>query len=234
MPTKTPAIGLSPTSLRFDATQGGSNPASQTVAVSNTGQGGSTLNWTQTDNAAWLTVTPASGTNSGTLTCSVATGSLVAGTYNATITVSASGASNTPQTVAVTFVVAAQTFIFHGSSTVSGGGTLVSAGVASRSGTSALSGGGSGTLAVVKNAVGISSLFGGGTLVSTGSVPVAGVHGSSATIGGGSFTSHGRSARFEVTAISGGGTLSSSGSKPNDGQGKRVHTDMSAQLLNLY
>src|SRR4029077_7135616 len=42
--TAAPAIGANPTSLSFTAQQGGSNPATQTVTLSNTG--GGTLSWT--------------------------------------------------------------------------------------------------------------------------------------------------------------------------------------------
>ena len=96
-----PAIGASPTSLTFAATQGGANPATQTVSVSNTG--GGTLTWTASDNAPWLTVSPPSGTGNGTLNASVNTASLATGTYTGTITVAASGA--TSRTVSVTLTV---------------------------------------------------------------------------------------------------------------------------------
>lgn len=99
----TPTIGLSPTSLSFSATVGGSNPANKTVSITNTGSG--TLNWSQTDNASWLTVTPASGTAPSTLTAAVNISGLTAGTYNGTITVTATGATNTPQTIPVTLTV---------------------------------------------------------------------------------------------------------------------------------
>ena len=56
----TPTIGVSPTSLSFTATVGGSNPANQTLSITNTGSG--TLNWTASDNATWLTLAPTSGT----------------------------------------------------------------------------------------------------------------------------------------------------------------------------
>ena len=67
-----PAIGASPTSLSFTATQGGGNPATQTVSISNTG--GGTLSWTASDNAAWLTLSPASGTGNGAVTLTATTG----------------------------------------------------------------------------------------------------------------------------------------------------------------
>ena len=100
-----PTIGVSPSSLSFSATVGGNNPANQTISLTNVGAG--TLNWTASDNAAWLTVTPASGTAPSTLTASVNITSLAVGTYNGSITISATGASNTPLSVPVTLTVAA-------------------------------------------------------------------------------------------------------------------------------
>jgi subtilisin family serine protease len=98
-----PTIGVSPTSLSFTATAGGSNPANQTINISNTGAG--TLNFTASDNAPWLTVSPTSGTAPSTLTASVDITGLAAGTYNGTITISATGATNTPVSVPVTLTV---------------------------------------------------------------------------------------------------------------------------------
>ena len=98
--TAAPTITLSPTSLTYTATQGGTNPANQTVALTNTG---GTLNWTVSDDASWLSVSPASGSGSSTLTAAVNTTGLSAGTYNGTITVSATGTSS--KTVAVTLTV---------------------------------------------------------------------------------------------------------------------------------
>jgi hypothetical protein len=99
-----PAIGASPTHLSFAATQGGTNPATQTVTISNTG--GGTLSWSASDNATWLTASPASGTGNGTVTLSVITGTLTMGSYSGTVTLS--GATGvTPVTVPVTFTVTA-------------------------------------------------------------------------------------------------------------------------------
>ncbi len=98
-----PAIGASPTALSFTATQGGANPAAQTLSISNTG--GGTLTWSASDNAAWLTLSPASGTGNGAVTLSASTGTLTAGSYSGAVTMSATGAS--PVTVPVTFTVTA-------------------------------------------------------------------------------------------------------------------------------
>lgn len=101
--TAAPAIGASPSSLSFTAQQSGSNPAAQTLTISNTG--GGTLSWTASDNTPWLTVSPASGTGNGTITVSATLSPLATGTYNGVITLSATGASAV--TIPVTFTITA-------------------------------------------------------------------------------------------------------------------------------
>ena len=96
-----PAIGASPLSLSFTAQQGGANPATQTLNISNTGSG--TLSWTATDNAPWMTLSRTSGTNNGVLIVSVIPGTTSPGTHNGMITLSATGASSV--SVPVTFTV---------------------------------------------------------------------------------------------------------------------------------
>jgi hypothetical protein len=63
--------------------------------------GGGTLSWPTSDNAAWLTLSPVSGTNSGTVTTSVNLTGLAAATYSAIITVAASVSTNCPQQIPV-------------------------------------------------------------------------------------------------------------------------------------
>jgi hypothetical protein len=105
-PTSTlPTIGYTPTSLSFTAYPS-VNPTAQTIGILNSGTG--TLNWTVTDNAAWLTLSPTSGSSTGetdTVTASVSVTGLTAGNYNATITIAATGAANTPQTVPVSLLI---------------------------------------------------------------------------------------------------------------------------------
>ncbi len=100
-PTSNPIINLSVPSLTFTGTSGASNPSAQSFAISNTGTG--TLTWTAGDNAAWLSLSPASGTNTGTVAATVNLAGLAAGTYSGTITVSATGA--TSKTLPVSFTV---------------------------------------------------------------------------------------------------------------------------------
>lgn len=100
-----PAIGLAPTSLTFSAPQGGTNPSAQTVAISNTGTG--SLSWNASSAASWLTVSPASGSGAGSLAVTANVAALSSGTYTSAITVTGTGATNSPQTIPVTFTVSA-------------------------------------------------------------------------------------------------------------------------------
>ena len=103
-----PTISLSPTSLTFSATAGGSNPASQNLTVSNSGGGTLATPTTQINygsGSGWLSVQVQGSSAPFTLVTQPATGSLAAGTYTATVNVSSTGASNTPQSYTVTFTV---------------------------------------------------------------------------------------------------------------------------------
>ena len=98
-----PNIGASPSSLSFITEQGGPNPSSQTLEIQNSGSG--TLDWSATDDADWLSLSPTSGSCSSgeinNVTVSVDVTGITTGDYSATITISAPEATNTPQTVAV-------------------------------------------------------------------------------------------------------------------------------------
>jgi hypothetical protein len=103
--TSTPTISRSPSSLSASCSQG-SNAPSQTFEVWNSG--GGTLSYALGTTASWVSCTPASGTSTGEsdpITVSYSTSGLAAGTYSATITIAAAGASNSPQTVPVTLNV---------------------------------------------------------------------------------------------------------------------------------
>ena len=89
-PVVPPAIGASPTSLSFVATEGGANPATKTLSISNTG--GGTLSWTASENTTWLTLNPTFRTGNGAVTLSVETGTLTVGSYSGTVTINATGA----------------------------------------------------------------------------------------------------------------------------------------------
>ena len=83
------ALTASPASLTFQAIQGGNNPASQSVNVSKPNK--KDTNWTASDSANWVSVSPTTGsfTSSSQITVVVNTAGLAAGTYSATVTVTA-------------------------------------------------------------------------------------------------------------------------------------------------
>lgn len=94
-----PTISRTPATFTFTATEGGSNPANQTLSISNSGAG--TLDWALTDDAAWLSEGTTSGENTGSSTVIVDIAGLSPGDYNATITITDVDATNNPQTATV-------------------------------------------------------------------------------------------------------------------------------------
>ncbi len=98
-----PTISLNPSSFSFSAQVGGPNPPPQTLDITNTG--GGTLNWSATTNVPWLSVSPTSGTAPSSVTVSVNIAGLPEGTHQGQITVTAAGATNSPQTVPVTLTL---------------------------------------------------------------------------------------------------------------------------------
>jgi Peptidase family M28/Viral BACON domain len=94
------AIHLSRSSLNFGAAQASSPTSSQTLIVSNSGQG--TLNWTATPSQGWLQVSPGAGTGTGIATVSVNVSGLPPGTYTGSVYVADPNASNSPQSITVT------------------------------------------------------------------------------------------------------------------------------------
>jgi len=98
----TPLICCNPKSFTFSATEGGSNPADQTLEISNSGIG--TINWALSDDAPWLSEGPTSGSSTGeldTAAVSVDIAGISAGDYSAIIIITADGADNSPWIVPV-------------------------------------------------------------------------------------------------------------------------------------
>jgi Fibronectin type III domain len=104
------AYTVSQTALTFNAVEGGVNPANQTLSVSRTRTSQKTV--TTSDNASWLTVSPATTamTTNATLTVAVNTSGLAAGTYNAAITIRVGkGTKTVPVTMTVSLPPSAAT-----------------------------------------------------------------------------------------------------------------------------
>ena len=107
-PTLAPSIRLNPTSLSFSGVAGGAAPLAQPINLTN--PTGGTLTWTLTESAAWLGLNVASGTTTtevDSISASVSTAGLAAGTYNTAITVTASGSTNSPQSIPVILTLSA-------------------------------------------------------------------------------------------------------------------------------
>ena len=102
-PPPPPVLSTTPASLSFSATAGGASPAAKTITVSNTG--GGSMDWTASETASWLSVSPASGTNGGTVTVTPSITGLAAGTYTADVTVAAAGVAGSPKTIPVTLTL---------------------------------------------------------------------------------------------------------------------------------
>ncbi|TFH65035.1 MAG: hypothetical protein E4G91_03895, partial [Candidatus Zixiibacteriota bacterium] len=103
-PQPPPVIVLSKTSFTFAGMAGGGNPTSQVQHISN--GGGQTLNWTATKLAPWLVLTPSNGLAPSDMVVAVNTVGLSGGTYSDSVSVSAPGATNTPQKFVVTLTLA--------------------------------------------------------------------------------------------------------------------------------
>ena len=104
-------ISLNPTYFLFGGTVGGLTPSTQNMVVGNSGA--STLNWTATTGQSWCHVSPSSGSvaagspgSNVTVSVDAPTAALV-GTNNCNISVSATGASNSPQFAFIQYVVQA-------------------------------------------------------------------------------------------------------------------------------
>ncbi len=98
--TPLPAISLSSSGLTFSFSGGGAIPPAKTVTVNNAG--GASLSYSVTSSAAWLLASFAGNT----ITMAVDPSGLAAGTYTATVAVAAFGATNSPQTIGVSLLVA--------------------------------------------------------------------------------------------------------------------------------
>jgi len=106
----TPSILFNPTSLSFSGTAGGTAPSAKSIMLTN--PSGGTLNWNLTESAAWLGLNVTSGnttTEIDSISASVLTSGLAAGTYSTAVTVSAPGATNSPQTIPVTLILSQPT-----------------------------------------------------------------------------------------------------------------------------
>ncbi|NIM17577.1 MAG: hypothetical protein GTO45_36650 [Candidatus Aminicenantes bacterium] len=101
IPEPSPAqLSLNRNQFFFGATTSGKVTSPQTLLIDNSG--GGILDWWISDNTAWLSCTPSSGSGSGLVTISVNPAVVSEGTYSGEVTITASGVANSPQTVHIT------------------------------------------------------------------------------------------------------------------------------------
>jgi hypothetical protein len=108
--TPAPEISLSTASVSFSAVSSGTSPASQGIAITNSGGAtlsglSATIGYPAGRTTGWLTASLSSTTAPANLSLQAATGSLAAGTYTATVSIASAVASNSPRTITVTFQV---------------------------------------------------------------------------------------------------------------------------------
>lgn len=107
-------LALSPSALRYGATPGGATrTGAQTVLVA----AAPGVAWVASPNQSFISVSPASGTGSGSFDVTIVPGALPAsGSISGQISVTASGVTNSPQTVSVTAtIVSTSQIIIRGS-----------------------------------------------------------------------------------------------------------------------
>ncbi len=102
-----PELVLTPAAIAFTTPAGDPIPPSQTMVITNGGEGA--LTWRVAaatfNGGPWLSATPPSGSGRGVVVVSADAGALGPGTYAGRLTVSADGALNSPVQVPVTLTV---------------------------------------------------------------------------------------------------------------------------------
>jgi uncharacterized protein (TIGR03437 family) len=110
--SSSPLVLVTPMSASFAYQVSGLTPANQNLTISSTTSG---LSFVAASNQPWLTVTP-SGVTSTTSQIALSLvssqlASLIPGTYMASVTITVSGAANSPVTIPVTLTVSANTML---------------------------------------------------------------------------------------------------------------------------
>ncbi|MCP4217379.1 MAG: hypothetical protein GY765_22240 [bacterium] len=96
-----PQLALSRSYIGFGSVD--STTSTETFMVTNSG--GGDLNWSASCDQAWLSCSPSSGSGAQEVTVSVDSAGLEPGTHTGTISISAPGAANSPQTVSVQLTI---------------------------------------------------------------------------------------------------------------------------------
>jgi len=95
-------LTVAPTDMSFVYMVGGATPASQSLTI--TANQSATVQ-TSVAGASWVSLSSSSVNTPSTITVNVSPGSLPVGTYQAAISITSSGAANSPQVVPVTLII---------------------------------------------------------------------------------------------------------------------------------
>lgn len=101
--TADPGIFVKPSALKFATTQGGDNPPSESIYITNIGVGN--VGWTASATPSWLSLNLTEGTTPTTVSVSVDATDLPPGVHTGTVTIM--GGAGSPAEVTVTFNVMA-------------------------------------------------------------------------------------------------------------------------------
>ncbi len=98
-----PVFAVNPASLSFTTGLNAANPANQSIIIRP--NAAALQNFTVSDDASWLTVSPTTGATPSTLTVSVNASGLTVGQYSGTIAISSTDPTKPPTLVPVTLIV---------------------------------------------------------------------------------------------------------------------------------
>lgn len=97
-------LNVNRTTLNFGAIKNGTSTPGQTILIENSDI--DNMNWTTTISESWLSCTPTSGIDSGTITVSVDASGLDTGSYTGTLTITAPDAgASSPATISINLEV---------------------------------------------------------------------------------------------------------------------------------
>ena len=99
-----PILSVTPASVSFSYTLGGTNPSPATLNVANIGTGA--MSFTASSNASWLSLLPSSGSAPQNVQVTASIAGLAVGTYNGQATITSSGSQGSPVTIPATLTVA--------------------------------------------------------------------------------------------------------------------------------
>ncbi len=111
-----PKLLVSPAPLTFFFQTGGALPGAQAIAVASSGTATPFVvtSTTTSGGSSWLVPSPLSGVTPASVSVAVVPAGLGVGTYSGSITITASGAAGSPQTIPITLVVTTSPLLYLG------------------------------------------------------------------------------------------------------------------------